>query len=119
MIGRKVKMMQEKIEIIKHGTAEAMQQYDDARDTRKNYCCKRCGCEWKCEYFDNIFGAANEYNGDPAILCPECNCNDTEEIREDVVSCGELDCANCISGRCLINYHRHPQEKLCKEWVRC
>lgn len=116
-------MMQEKIKIIKHGTAEAMQKYDEEHDTRKNYYCKRCGCEWKCEYFDNIFGSSNEYNGDPAILCPECNCNDIEdgieEFVEDVVSCGELDCAYCFSGKCLINYHRHPQEKLCKEWVRC
>ena len=110
--------MKEKIEIIKHGTAEAIQEYDAKNDTRKNYRCKRCGCEWKCEYSDNIFGAAKEDTHIPAILCPDCNCNDTEEFQEEV-TCGELDCANCIGGKCRINYHKHPQERLCREWVRC
>ena len=63
--------MKEKIEIIKHGTAEAIQKYDEAHDTRKNYRCKRCGCVWKCEYSDNIFGAAKGDDHVPAILCPD------------------------------------------------
>lgn len=68
------------IEIIKHGTEEAIKKYDKVNDKRQSYICNRCGCSWKCDYNDNNFGTAHDYNGDPDILCPECHCPDTKEV---------------------------------------
>ena len=39
-----------------------------------------------------------------------------KEVKD--VACGDLDCANCVNGKCRINYHRQPDEQCCKEWVR-
>lgn len=70
------------IEILKEGSKEKIAEWERKHDKRKTYRCKRCGCEWKCEWKDNKFGSVHDYNGDPDILCPdpECNSNDTEEL---------------------------------------
>lgn len=67
------------LEIIKNGSEEMAAVWDRLHDPRRVYKCDRCGCEWKCEYMENCFGPSHEYNGDPAILCPQCGCDKTRE----------------------------------------
>lgn len=83
------------IEIIKKGSQEKIDAWEKAHDKRKTWRCNRCGCEWKCEWKDNKFGSIQDYNGDPDILCPECNGNDTEEFVS--CACGDksMNCTTC------------------------
>ena len=105
------------VELLKEMDPKKVEEWDRLHDKRKIYRCERCGAEWKCEYGANTFGTSQEYNGDPDILCQCCGFPTVKEVTD--VTCGELDCANCIKGKCRINYHRQPDEQLCREWVRC
>lgn len=105
------------IELLKDMDPKKVEAWDRLHDPRKTYSCERCGAEWKCEYMANKFGPAHEYNGDPDIICQCCGYPTVREVKD--VPCGELDCANCVNGKCRINYNRQPDEQCCKEWVRC
>ena len=67
------------MEILRHGNEGAIAAWEKIHDPRKLYLCRRCNCMWKCAYSENTFGQSHEYNGDPDILCPECNSNDIED----------------------------------------
>lgn len=69
------------VTIVKEGSEELAKRYDILHDKRKTWQCNRCGCIWKCEYKDNLFGKSHELNGDPDILCQSCGCSDTEEVK--------------------------------------
>lgn len=105
------------VELLKEMDPKKVEEWDRLHDKRKIYSCERCGAKWKCEYGANTFGTSQEYNGGPDILCQCCGFPTVKEVTD--VTCGELDCANCIKGKCRINYHRQPDEQLCREWVRC
>ena len=61
-----------KVEIMKHGNQVNIDRYEEEHNPKITFICNRCGCEWKCQYFDNTFGTAKDFNGDPDIICPEC-----------------------------------------------
>lgn len=106
------------VELLKEMDPKKVEEWDRIHDKRKVFRCKRCGAEWKCEYGANTFGTAHGPNEDPDILCQCCGFPTVMEVKD--VTCGELDCANCINGKCRINYQKGPNERVfCKEWVRC
>ena len=109
--------MTQGVELLKQMDPKKVEEWDRIHDKRKHYRCERCGAEWKCEYMANKFGPAQEYNGDPDILCQCCNYPTVKEVTD--VTCGDLDCANCVKGKCRINYHRQPDEQCWKEGGRC
>ena len=104
------------IEILKESDPKKAEAWDRIHDKRKLYRCERCGAEWKCEYGENKFRNRYGPNEDPDILCQRCDHPTVKEVKD--VTCGDLDCANCVNGKCRINYHRQPDEQCCKEWVR-
>lgn len=105
------------VELLKEMDPKKVEAWDRIHDKRKVFRCDRCGAEWKCEYGANTFGTSHEPNGDPDILCQCCGFPTVKEVKD--VTCGDIDCANCVNGKCRINYHRQPDEQCCKEWVRC
>lgn len=73
-------IMNNKVELLKEMDPKKVEAWDKLHDKRKVYRCERCGAEWKCEYKDNKFGTAHEYNGDPDILCQCCGFPTVKEV---------------------------------------
>lgn len=74
------RIMNSKVELLKEMDPKKVEAWDKLHDKRKVYRCERCGAEWKCEYKDNKFGTAHEYNGDPDILCQCCGFPTVKEV---------------------------------------
>lgn len=107
-----------KVEIIKHGNQVNIDRYEEEHNPKITFICNRCGCEWKCKYFDNTFGTPKDFNGDPDIICPECWSNDTKKKQKESIKCGDMDCAFWQSGICSTGYSGHKHNGICPEFVR-
>ena len=107
-----------KVEIIKHGTQVNIDRYEEEHNPKITFICNRCGCEWKCKYEDNNFSRPYAYNGDPDIICQECDSTDVIVKPKGYVRCGDMDCAFWQSGICSTGYSGPRHNGICPEFVR-
>ena len=104
--------------IIEHGDYKKACAEKRKKDI-KRFRCPICGALWEASISKKECRIAIQDSNDDRWIsdCPEEWCEGSGK-EEDSVSCYEIDCANCVNGKCCINYKRQPDEAVCKEWVR-